>query len=375
MKKMDQKDIDIIGALSGLGPKMSTEEIGERVDVPARTVRYRITKMRESGILYPSRVMALERRLGLGESIFIVDVKRDGYKHLPDIFYAIDTIYHYGSSYGRYNGYLAYSLYSLSTPNIVRRILEECQNHNLISDFFIVDITDYDVKQADYTMYEPEGGWNWDECQWREQIEKNIKSKKKFQNPMSSAQTIVDFDSKDVSILRLMFDDGEITQKKLASTLQLSEAQVNKRIHSLEKKGIIKGYNSALASSAETLGVFCFFELNNPNSPLLKSIYDLPFPATVIMESQTRFAMTIMLSSKNLGGFLRGIDVLQPHLSSFFIQTIHTSVKSIDSHPYDLYDPDTNGWITPGEEYIQDIGDVISGKKKRPKPKKKVVKQ
>lgn len=374
MKKLDQKDIVIIGALSGLGPKMSTEEISDLVNIPARTVRYRVTKMREAGILQRSRVMALERRMGLGENIFIVETKPGGHKYLPDIFYAIDTVYHYGSTYGRYNGYLAYSLYSLSNPNIVRRILEDCQNRNLISDFFIVDITDYDVKQPDYTKYDPDEGWNWDECHWREQIKKNIKFKKKFQNPMSDIQTIVDYDYKDVSILRLMFDDGEITQKKLAKTLQLSEAQINKRIHRLEKKGIIKGYNSALSGSPESLTLFCFFELDNAKSPVLPSIYDLPFPATVIMESQTRYALTIMLSSKDLGGFFRGMDLLRPHLTSFFIQTVHTSVRSMDSHPYDLYNQETNGWITPGDVYLQDIQDVLSGKKTKPKKKKKTKK-
>lgn len=371
MKKLDRKDIDIIGAISRLGPKMSTEEVSELVDIPARTVRYRIKKLRETGMLRPSRVMALERRMGLGENVFIVNAKPKGYDRLPDVFYAVDTIYHYSPTYGRYNGYLAYSLYSLSTPRIVRRILEECQKLDLISDFLIVDVTDYDVKRADYTKFEPESGWNWDSCKWEEQIGKHIRSKKKFRNPMNDAQTIVDYDYKDVSILRLMFDDGEITQKKLAETLQLSEAQINKRIHHLEKKGIIKGYNSDLSSSTELMPLFCFFELNDPNGPVLPSIYDLPFPATVIMESQTRYAMTMAFSSNDMTGFLRGLDLLRPHLSSLFIQTVHNSKQSMDSHPYDLYSRETNGWITPGDEYIQDIRDVMSGKKMKTKVKTK----
>ncbi|MHA2159015.1 MAG: winged helix-turn-helix transcriptional regulator [Candidatus Thorarchaeota archaeon] len=372
MKKLDRKDIDIIGALARLGPKMSTEEVSELVDIPARTVRYRIKKLRETGMLRPSRVMALERRMGLGERVFIVNAKQAGYDRLPDIFYAVNTIYHYSPTYGQYNGYLAYSLYSLSTPRIVRRILEECQKHDLISDFFIVDVTDYDVKNADYTKFEPETGWNWDSCKWEEQIGKNIRSKKKFKNPMSAAQTIVDYDYKDVSILRLMFDDGEITQKKLAETLQLSEAQINKRIHRLEKIGIIKGYNSALSGSEEMMYLFCFFELNEPNGPVLPSIYDLPFPATVIMESETRYAMTMGFSSKDMTGFLRGLDLLRPHLSSFFIQTVHNSKQSMDSHPYDLYT--ATGWHTPGDEYIQDIRDVMLGKKAKAKKRKKTSK-
>lgn len=362
-KRPDRKDMDIIGALDKLGPKMSTEEVSEIVDIPARTVRYRIKRLRETGVLSPTRVMALERRMGLGESIFLVNAKSDGYQHLPDIFYAIDTIYHYSSTYGKFNGFLAYSLYSLSTPRIVRRILEECQKLDFISDFFIVDVTDYDVKRADYTKYDPDIGWNWDWDKWEVQIKKDIRSKKKFHHSMDEAQTIVDFDFKDVSILRLMFDDGEITQKKIADKLSLSEAQVNKRIHHLEKKGIIKGYRSAVCDSEDLLPLFCFFELNTPKSPVLSSIYELPFPATIIMESRTRYAMSMSLSASDMKGFLKGFDILRPHFSSYFVQTVHNSQKSMDSHPYDLFDQKTNGWRTPGDEYLQDIRDVLAKKK------------
>ncbi|MFW9768794.1 MAG: winged helix-turn-helix transcriptional regulator [Candidatus Thorarchaeota archaeon] len=359
---MDQKDIDIIGAISRFGHKMSTEEVGEIVEIPARTVRYRIKKMREAGVLNPTRVMALERRMGLGESIFIVEAKERGYELLPEVFYAIDTIYHYSPTYGHFNGFLGYSLYSLSTPRIVRRIMEECQKHELLSDFFIIDVTDYDAKGADYSKFDPECGWTWDAGQWEDQIEKNIKSKKKFKNPMSAAQTIVDYDHKDVSILKLMFDNGEITQKELANTLQLSEAQVNKRIRRLEKSGIIKGYSSALAGSSDLLPIFCFLELKDSKGPVLPSIYDLPFPATIILESETRYAITTSFSSKSLSAFLRGLDLLKPYLNTSFIQTVHSSRSSMDSHPYDLYSPETHGWITPGDEYLQDIRDVMSGK-------------
>ncbi len=356
--------MDIIGALDKLGPKISTEEVSEIVDIPARTVRYRIKKLRENGVLCPTQVMALERRMGLGESVFLVDAKSDGYQYLPDIFYAIDTIYHYSSTYGKFNGYLAYSLYSLSTPRIVRRILEECQKTNLITDFFILDVTDYDVKRADYTKYDPDIGWNWDWDKWGTQIEKNIRSKRKFQPPLNNIQTIVDFDFQDISILKLMFDDGEITQKKLADLLCLSEAQVNKRIRSLEKKGIIKGYRSAVCDSEEFLPLFCFFEIKSSGGPVISSIYELPFPATIIMESRTRYAMSMSLSARDVKGFLKGFDILRPYLSSFFLQTIHDSKRSMDSHPYDLFDEESNGWKTPGDEYLQDIQNVLAKRKK-----------
>ena len=370
MKRPTQKDMAIIGALDRIGPKISTEELSEILNIPARTVRYRIKKLKEVGVLQSTRAMVLERKLGLGECIFIVNAKADGYKYLPDIFYTVDTIYHYSSTYGQYNGYLAYGLYSLATPDITRNILEECMEKDLISGYVIIDVADYDVKQADYTKYDPKDGWNWDWDQWEEQIRKNFRYNRTIQPPLKESQTIVGFDFKDVSLLRHLFDDGEITKKKLAKKLSLSETQVKRRLQRLEKEGIIKGYRSPIRGEEESVPLFCFFEVDSLKSPVLASIYELPFPATIILESSTRYAMTMSLSTRDLKGFLKGFDILRPHLVSYFIQTIHNSKQSMDSHPYDLYNQETNGWITPEDDYMQDIQDVLSGKKTKKKTTK-----
>ncbi|MHA1962947.1 MAG: winged helix-turn-helix transcriptional regulator [Candidatus Thorarchaeota archaeon] len=352
----------IIGAIDKLGPKVSTEEVGELLGLPPRTVRYRLKRLRETGVLSPTRVMALERKMGLGENIVLVNTTPQGAEVLPDIFHAIDTIYHNSPTYGRFNGFLVYSLYSLSSPRLIRRILEEIQKAELISDCFIFDITDFDAKPADYDHFNSGLGWVWDWGTWRDQIPKLLKSKKKFKLPMEEVQSIVDFDAHDVQILKYMFDDGEITQKKLAKILSLSEAQVNKRIRRLEDEGIIKGYTSTVCATENELSFICFIELEKPQDQILSAFYQLPFPATITMESRTRFAIQIALNSQDMTGFLKGLDVLRPHLASCFVQTVHDAKMSMDSHPYDLYNQKTNRWETPTSEYLQDIRDVLKGK-------------
>ena len=285
-----------------------------------------------------------------------------GAELLPDIFHAIDTIYHNSPTYGKFNGYLAYSLYSLSSPRITQRILEEIQKAELISNFFIFDITDFDAKAADYSHFNSALGWIWDWDTWIDQIPKTLKSKMKFKLPLDEVQPIVDFDTNDVLILKHMFDDGEITQKKLAKILPLSEAQVNKRIRRLEDVGIIKGYRSSVHATENELYLICFIELEKPQDQILSVFYQLPFPAIVAMESRTRFSIQIAFNSQNMLGFLKGLDVLRPHLASCFVQTLHDSKESMDSHPYDLYNEQTNRWETPGSEYLQDIRDVLDGK-------------
>ena len=332
------------------------------MDLPPRTVRYRLKRLRETGILSPTRVMAIERKMGLGENIFLVNTTPRGAELLPDIFHAIDTIYHNSPTYGKFNGYLAYSLYSLSSPRITRRILEEIQKAELISNFFIFDITDFNAKSADYSYFNSTLGWVWNWSEWCDQIPKTLKSKVKFVPPLDEVQSIVDFDRNDVLILKHMFDDGEITQKKIAKILPLSEAQVNKRIRRLEDEGIIKGYRSTVCATENEMNLICFIELKEPQDQILSVFYQLPFPATITMESRTRFAIQIAFNAQDMTGFLKGLDVLRPHLASCFVQTLHDAKMSMDSHPYDLFNHETNRWETPGSEYLQDIRDVLNGK-------------
>jgi DNA-binding Lrp family transcriptional regulator len=361
--RIDPKDIKIIGAIDRLGPKVSTEEVGALLGLPSRTVRYRLKRLRETGVLSPLRILALERKMGLGENIFLANTTPLGSDVLPDIFHAIDTIYHNSPTYGRYNGFLVYALYSLSSPRITRRILEELQKAELISDFFIFDITDFDAKPADFSYFNSGLGWVWDWSRWRDQIPTTLKSKKKPKYPLNEIQSIVEFDTNDVIILKHMFDDGEITQKKLAKILHLSEAQVNKRIHRLEDEGIIKGYRSTVCATEDELNIICFIEMEKPYDQLLSVFYQLPYPATIAMESRTRYSIQIALNAKDMRGFLKGLDVLSPHLASCFIQTVHDAKMSMDSHPYDLYNEETNRWETPGSEYLQDIRNVLKDRK------------
>lgn len=341
---------------------MSTEEIGAFLDLPPRTVRYRLQRLRETGVLKSTRVVAIERKLGLGECIFLVDATAHGAEVLPEVFQSIDTIYHNSPTYGKYNGFIGYSLYSLSSTTITDRILEDLRKFELISDFFIFHIIDFDVKFADYHDFNPAFGWTWDWSEWRDKIPKTLKSKKKFALPMDEVQPLVDFDSIDVAILRHLFDDGDITQRKLAEVLSLSEAQVNKRIRRLEDEGIIKGYRSVVNTSANEMSIICFIILEEPQDQLLSVFYQLPFPATITMNSRTRFAIQLSLNSQDMTGFLQGLDVLRPHLDSCFVQTLHDARMSIDSHPYDLYNEKTNRWETPESVYLQDIRNVMERK-------------
>ena len=51
MTQLDEKDIKIMEALTKYGPKISTESLSQKLDIPSRTIRYRIFKLKEKGVI------------------------------------------------------------------------------------------------------------------------------------------------------------------------------------------------------------------------------------------------------------------------------------------------------------------------------------
>ncbi|MCW9096058.1 MAG: hypothetical protein OQJ93_01600, partial [Ignavibacteriaceae bacterium] len=78
------------------------------------------------------------------------------------MFEKINSIYFWTSTYGRYNGFIIYSLYSLTTPSVPRRLVESFQKEGLISDFYLFDVTDYEHKYGDFKYLDPKLGWQYD---------------------------------------------------------------------------------------------------------------------------------------------------------------------------------------------------------------------
>ncbi len=177
-RPLDQKDVDILGALDKLGGKTPTEELSQSTGIPARTVRYRLQKMRDNNLLYPAKTMTHERKMGLGENILIIHSTPGSDIVLEKLFQKIDSLYYWTSTYGRYNGFIVNALYSLTTPHVSRRLLESFQNEGLISDFYIFEITDYEQKFGDFKYLDPKLGWKYDWSEWHKTIKKNLKSKK-----------------------------------------------------------------------------------------------------------------------------------------------------------------------------------------------------
>ena len=357
--RMDKKDLQIVTALESKGGKVSTEELSAITGYPARTVRFRLTRLRDKKALYKSTTMTHERRMGLAENIMVMKSTPKGSTILPKMFKALRPIYWTSSSYGTYDGFFAHALYSLASPRIARRILEEFQRHDLITDFFLFDITDYEEPAVNFSLYVPDEGWNMDWESWTSRIEKNAKKKKPPKMKLEEFHSLVDFDEFDVELLLFLHGDATITQKTLAENVGLSEAQVKKRIRRLEKEGIIKGYRSGVWAHETTIDFVIFFEIDESALGLLQSFYDLPFKRTIMMESRTRYGVRLGLQSHDWEPFLQGLDRMRPFFRSFSFQTLHHRKSFLDTHPFKMYDPKTRRWETRASNYLEIIQKVL----------------
>lgn len=358
---LDQKDVDILGALDQLGGKTSTEELSQATGYPARTVRYRLQKLRDTEVLKPPRALTHERKMGLGEAILIVNTTPGSRPILEKMFRKIRSIYFWSSTYGRYNGFVIYSLYSVTTPSVPRRLAEAFQKEGLISDFYLFDVTDYENKHGDFTYLDPKLGWHYDWCIWHKNIKRNIKSKTiKINTKCEETPSLMEFDISDYGLLRSFFDDAMVPQKDLAKQFSLSETQVTKKIRRLENAGVIKGYSADICEGQHPMIYFnLFLEIEEPVARIINNFYTHPYLGSIILESRTRWGIRMALPASDILGFLQGLDLMRPYLKSCVFQILHEFTRGRETHPYDLFNKDTHKWETPISDYLEIISDIM----------------
>lgn len=352
--ELDDKDIRILNALEKYGAKKSTEELEKMLDIPARTIRYRLSKMKENKILLSPYAMTYERKLGLGEHILIINQKDPSRLGLDQLIKSMPPFYWFSPTYGKYNGYVVHSVYPLADSEVNEQILYQMKEHNLISDYHLFDMVDFHVKPIDFSHYCHENRWTWDWSRWPDIVEKCL-MRDEFHPPITQDPRPVSFDSKDIRLLRYLTRNADMTLKNLGDNLNLSETQINRRINHLEQEGVIKGFKCVIGEFGQELLVSCFIQLLRPYDSVLSCFYQLPFPLYVMMQSPTEFCIRFGLPMEETKDFLQAFDELRPHLESFFFQTQHDPSLVPTYRAYDLYDEEKNSWQSMKAKCLQVI--------------------
>ena len=132
--------------------------------------------------------MTHERKLGLGENMIVLQESPMLDQSHTKTFEQIPYFYWQAPTYGKFNGYLIHAVYSTTTVNPNIKLLNKMREEDLIFDYYIFDIVDYDVKNMNLDFYDIEKGWRWDWEKWRNQIKTN--SKENFESIVSLMKLI-----------------------------------------------------------------------------------------------------------------------------------------------------------------------------------------
>ena len=352
-ESLDPLDMEILRALEKHGTKVSTRELSELLDEPGRTIRYRITKMKEKGIICKAKVQTHERKLGLAEYIIVVTSSPAKEATLKKILDEVPIFYFYAQTYGKYEGYLLYMVYPLSTPHVVSDLVSELKKRGVIEDHYMFDVVDYQRNEARLSEIET---WDWEK--WSKTLPKIMKRTKESKLDLEEFPEPVSFDANDTLILRHMVDNPDITLRELGEILGLSQPQVHSRVKRLEESEIIRGHKLSMKPYDSAMTVICFFRSKDARKILLW--FDkLPFFNQVTMESSSHFFVQVYLPATDTNEFLKHLRSLRQYTDEMFVQFLLDASHKGYCHLIDLYNKETESWSLPYDEYIEVVDKII----------------
>ncbi len=350
---LDPLDLKILHALEEHGTKISTRELSEILDEPGRTIRYRISKLKENGILCKAKVQTHERKLGLAEYILVVTSSPSSESTLKRVLDEIPAFYYYAPTYGKFEGYFIYAVYPLTTPRVILDLASDLKKKGLIEDYYLFDVVDYQRYEAKLSEVED---WNWDK--WAEALPKIMSKTKEIDLDMEEFPQTVSFDSKDTLILRHMVENPDITLRELGEILDLSQPQVHNRVKKLEESGIIRGFKLSMKPfTGSGMAVVCFFKAKDARKILLW-FDQLPYYHQFTIESNSHFFVQVYLPSKATNEFLNHLRSLKQYTDEMFVQFLLEGTHKGYCHLIDMYSKETESWRIPYEEFAEKIEDI-----------------
>jgi DNA-binding Lrp family transcriptional regulator len=355
---LDPLDLKILHALEEHGTKVSTRELSALLDEPSRTIRYRISKLKEKGILCKAKVQTHERKLGLAEYILIVTSSPSSESTLKRVLDEIPTFYYYAPTYGKFEGYFIYTVYPLNTPRMILDLASDLKKKGLIEDYYLFDVVDYQRYEAKLSEIE---SWDWEK--WSKALPKIMTRNKEIDLDLEEFPQTVSFDSQDTLILRHMVENPEITLRELGEILDLSQPQVHNRVKKLEESGIIRGYKLSMKPYTDSgMTVISFFKSKNARKILLW--FDmLPYYHQITMESSSHFFVQVYLPSTETNEFLKHLRNLKEYTDEMFVQFLVDGTHKGYCHLIDMYNKDTESWSLPYEKFAEKIDAILKEEK------------
>jgi DNA-binding Lrp family transcriptional regulator len=355
---LDKTDVKILKALADHKEKVSTRVLSKELDINDRTLRYRLKKLREKGLLCPPKLQTYERKLGLGETLLLLQSNPAMEDQLTKLLDDTDFFYYYCPTYGKYDGFMIYAMYPLVTPRMVPQLAEEMLERELIKDYFLMDMVDYTRKPAELEPLLPDSDWNWDK--WSDEIEKVMKTECEIDLGLEEFPKAVSFDFTDIQIIKQMVENPGGTLKEVGEALepQMSLTQVHKRVKRLEDNDVIRGVKPSFSPFKAYVSVSLFFKSRDHAKKMLCAFNKLPYETNLAMENKSTYNIWVMMPASETGEFLQRIHVLRKYTEEFFIQMVVKGKGKGYVHLLSAFNLDTQSWEMPISETLLKIKEI-----------------
>jgi DNA-binding Lrp family transcriptional regulator len=355
---LDETDRKILKVIEEQGGNLPTAEFSKILNIPARTIRYRINKMKEKKFILEPMVQTYERKLGMGEKLLILQSYPDKEELLSKILDASSIFYYFAPTYGRYDGFVVYTMYPLVRPNIIRDLAEELKALDVIRDYFIFDLVDYKRQPIQISSFIGESRFSWDK--WSEDAEKVMKSGCKLKVELEEFPSQVPFDYEDVKIITHMVENPTSTLKEIADHSSLSLAQVHKRVKRLEDTGIIRENKKCLHPFEDSIMIYAIFRSREKAKNILCAFSKLPFQMTFSIENSIQYMVMLSLPSSEVTQFLQRVTFLKRHSEEFFVQVVLEGTSKGFVHLLKAYNEENDSWELPDKDPFESIRTLVS---------------
>ena len=233
-------DLLIIEALGKYGPR-NLNKIAKSLKIPESTVRYRIKKMIEKGLLFLS-TSVYHTNIGLKKNLVIVDINPVFYEYMPKFLRSLGYWSYVRHVHGDHEGY--YTLYIAPAKNVneVRRFVRGMKKLDLIYNYNIYYSTClYGVKPSTkwYDLKSNRWEFEWDTL--KDSIE-NADTELPFNLKDPDGYPIL-ADYMDIVILKELELDPTITYNELAEKLNTTPQNIYYHYHKhILKNNLIEGF-------------------------------------------------------------------------------------------------------------------------------------
>ena len=354
---IDKTDIGILTIIQKGESKISASHLSEQLGIPDRTVRYRLKKLRKQGLLKPPKLQTYERKLGLGEQLLILQGIPEKEDALVKVLDEIHFFYYYSPTYGRFDGFMVYTMYPLVAPRTVRQVAEELKEKGLVSDFYIFDVVDYTRKGVDVAPLLPENDWTW--SKWSEEAKRIMTEGCELDLGLEEFPTTVKFDFRDIQIVRHMVENPEDTLKEIGKVLDLSSTQVHKRVKRLEDTGVIRGVKLYFTPFQDCAAFGVFFKSRDHAKEILCGFHKLPFEVSFVMESSTHYNIQVMLPSSEVNQFFQHMSIFRRYTEEFFIQVNLKGKGKGYAHLLESFNKEASSWEMPLNDIMTTIRELV----------------